>query len=60
MTDEIGVDTAVMDTALEDMEVIDHSALPTPMDMAIGMEPGITAPQASMFKLEFNLRSITL
>ena len=42
MTDGIGIDIAVIDTALEDMEVIDHSNLPTPTDMATGMGRDIT------------------
>ena len=50
MTGGIGIDIAVITTALEDMEVIYHFVLPTPMDMATGMEPGITVPQASMCK----------
>jgi hypothetical protein len=42
MTDGIGIDIAVIDTALEDMEDIGHSALPTPMDMATEMGQDIT------------------
>jgi hypothetical protein len=42
MTDAIGIGFAGMSTAMEDMEVIDHFVLPSPMDMATGMERGIT------------------
>ena len=42
MTGGIGIDIAVITTALEDMEVISHFVLPTPMDMATGMVTGIT------------------
>ena len=42
MTGGIGIDIAVITTALEDMEVIYHFVLPTPMDMATGMVTGIT------------------
>ena len=42
MTDAIGIGFAGTSTAMEDMEVIDHFVLPSPMDMATGMERGIT------------------
>jgi hypothetical protein len=55
MTDGIGVDIAVMATAMEELGVTGPFDLHMPMDMATGMGPGITAPQASMFKLDFDL-----
>ena len=50
MTDGIGIDIAVIGIAMEELAVTGPLVLPTPMDMATGMEPGITVPQASMCK----------
>ena len=55
MTDGIGVDIAVMAIAMGELVVTGPFDLPMPTDMATGMGPGITAPQASMFKLDFEL-----
>ena len=55
MTDGIGVDIAVMAIAMAELAVTGPFDLPMPTDMATGMGPGITAPQASMFKLDFEL-----
>ena len=56
MTDGIGIDIAVIGTAMEEVAVTGPFVLPTPMAMATGMEPGITDLQASMFKLDFDLK----
>lgn len=50
MTGEIGDDIAVIPTAMVDTAVTALFALPMPMDMAIGMELGITVLLASMCK----------
>ena len=50
MTDGIGIDIAVRGIAMEELAVTGPFVLPTHMDMATGMEPGITVPQASMCK----------
>jgi len=50
MTGEIGDDIAVIPTAMVDTAVTALFALPMPMDMAIGMELGITVLLASMYK----------
>ncbi len=55
MTGGIGIGIAVTPTVLEDMAVIDHYALCTPMDMATGMDPGITIPLAFRCELDFDL-----
>jgi hypothetical protein len=56
MTDGIGIDIAAIGIAMEELAVTGPFVLPTPMDMATGMEPGITVPQASMCKLDFDLK----
>ena len=56
MTGGIGIDIAVIITALEDMEVISHFVLPTPMDMATGMETGITVLLDSICTLDCKRR----
>ncbi len=55
MTGGIGIGIAVTTTVLEDMAVIDHYALDTPMDMATGMDTGITTLLAFRYELDFNL-----
>jgi hypothetical protein len=42
MTDVIGIGFAGTSTAMEDMEAIAHFVLPSPTDMATGMDTGIT------------------
>ena len=59
MTDGIGGAIAVIAIAMEGLAVTGPFALPMPMDMGTGMERGITVLQASMFKLDFDLESIT-
>ena len=48
MTDEIGIDIAVIAIAMEGLAVTGLFVLPTPMDMDMdtGMEQGITVLQA--------------
>ena len=46
MTDEIGIDIAVIAIAMEGLAVIGLFVLPTPMDMDTGMDQGITVLQA--------------
>ena len=46
MTDGIGIDIAVIGTAMEEVAVTGLFVLPTPMDMDTGMEQGITVLQA--------------
>ncbi len=55
MTGGIGIGIAVTPSVLEDMEVIDHFALYTPMDMATGMDTGITTLLAFRYELDFDL-----
>ena len=50
MTGEIGDDIAVIPITMVDTAVTALFALPMPMDMAIGMESGITVLLASMCK----------
>ena len=55
MTEGIGVDIAVMAIAMAELAVTGPFDLPMPTDMATGMGADITAPKASMFKLDFEL-----
>ena len=59
MTDVIGVGIGEMFTTMDDLEDTALFVLPTPTDMGIEMESGITALLGFMFKSDFEGYSIS-
>ena len=59
MTDVIGVVIGEMGTTMDDLEDTALFVLPTPKDMCIEMESGITALLGFMFKSDFEGYSIS-